>query len=70
MKPKVKMLEKIEKTGKSPLGFGYRYEYHKIQLNGKVFFRRQKMRDNIVTSQSYSWDIDTNLWDWKLQNFL
>lgn len=60
---KLTVIENLGKIEKKPtLGTGFHYEVQKVKYGEKVFYRRQKIKNGVVTSCSYAYDVNAKKW--------
>lgn len=60
---KITVLENLGKMDKKPIwGDRCHYEIQKVCFEGKEFYRRKKIIDGIVSSQSYALTLDSKRW--------
>lgn len=61
MKNKIEVIEDFGIIDKKPLYVGH-YEVQKVSYRGFGFFRRQKVRNGVVSSVAYAGSIDSKRW--------
>lgn len=68
---KLIVIKNLGKSDKKPIfGNNVHYEIQKVKLGEKEFFRRQKIKNEKVTSSSYAYDINSKQWIASLYQFL